>query len=243
MYNSPVSGHSKWSTIKRQKEANDQVKGKVFSKLVSSIAVAVKTGGGADPEANYKLRIAIDTAKAANMPKQNIERAIQKASSEGGALEEVQYEGFGPAGVGILVEAATDNRNRTGAEIKNIFEKRGGSFGSPGSVAFNFEKQGLLLLQKGEQVEEQMLTLMDFDLLDLKETDDGIEAYVAANKLYDAKVKLENAGFIIKTTELVQIPKTMVEIQDPATEQKVINLLEALEDHDDVQKVFVNASF
>lgn len=235
-----MSGHSKWSTIKRQKEVNDQAKGKIFSKLVNAISVAVKTGGGADPETNHKLRMAIDTAKAANMPKQNIDRAIEKASSGGEFLEEVMYEGFGPEGVGILVEAATDNRNRTGAEIKNIFEKRGGNFGTPGSVSFNFEKQGFLLIQKVEDVETQMLSLMDFDLLDLKETEDGIEIYVLANKLYETKINLEKQGFIIHQAELVQIPKTTLDISKGAS-VKLINLLEALEDHEDVQKVFVNA--
>jgi len=237
-----VSGHSKWSTIKRQKEANDQAKGKVFSKLVSAILVAVKTGGGADPETNYKLRVAIDTAKAANMPKQNIERAIEKASSGGENLDEVLYEGFGPEGVGVLVEAATDNRNRTSAEIKNIFEKRGGSFGSPGSVSFNFERQGFLLLQKEGDVEAQMLTLMDFDLLDLKESEDGIEVYVPAAELFKMKKKLEESNFKVNTTELIQVPKATLEISGDRA-QKVISLLEALEDHDDVQKVFVNAEF
>ncbi len=235
-----MSGHSKWSTIKRQKEANDQAKGKVFSKLVNAISVAVKTGGGVDPETNHKLRMAIDSAKAANMPKQNIDRAIENAGRSGEILEEVMYEGFGPEGVGILVEAATDNRNRTGAEIRNIFEKRGGNLGTPGSVSFNFEKQGFLLIQKESDVETQMLSLMDFDLLDLKEADDGIEIYVHANKLYETKTDLEKQGYNVSKAELVQVPKTTLNISKEAS-LKLTGLLEALEDHDDVQKVFVNA--
>ncbi len=153
-----MSGHSHYATIKRQKGMKDAAKGKVFSKMGRAITIAVKSGGGiSDPNANYKLRMAVDAARAVNMPKENIERAISKAAGHSQSLDEIIYEGFGPGGVGIIVEAATDNRNRTAQEIKNIFERGGGNLGGPGSVAFNFDPKGLIVVKKGEASEPQML--------------------------------------------------------------------------------------
>ena len=234
-----MSGHSHYSTIKRQKESNDATKGAVFSKLTRAISIAVKTGGGPSPDSNYKLKVAIDKARALNMPKVNIERAISKGVG-GGALEEVTYEGFGPNGVAVMVEVATDNRNRSGQEIKNIFEKGGGSFAGPGAVAFNFEPKGFIVIKKEKNTEEQMLTLIDLDVEDMEETSDGIEVYVDVNVLRQTREKLESKGFEIISTELVQKPKNYISLTDEKKASKVLSFLDVLEENEDVQKVFAN---
>lgn len=234
-----MSGHSHYSTIKRQKEANDAARGQIFSKLTRAISIAVKTGGGSSPDSNYKLRVAIDKARALNMPKVNVERAISKGTG-GGALEEVTYEGFGPEGVAVMVEVATDNRNRSGQEIKNIFEKKGGSLAGPGAVSFNFEPRGFLIVKKDKNTEEQMLTLIDLDVEDMEETNDGIEVYVDADVLSQTREKLENKGFKVISTELVQKPKNYQSITEEKKANKILSFLDSLEKHDDVQKVFAN---
>jgi len=233
-----MSGHSHYSTIKRAKEANDAQRGKIFSKLAREIAIAVREGGGADPSFNYKLRMVLEKARAANMPKDNIERALSK--SEGGNLERVLYEGFGPGGVGFMVEAATDNRNRTSQEIKNIFDRGGGNLAGPGAVSFNFENKGLLVVAKSGNPEEQMLKLIDVGAEDLEDTDDGIEVYTQPDKLAEVRTKLEGGGFTVLSAELYLKPKTLLPLADPAQVKKVIALTEALNDHDDVQNVFTN---
>ncbi|OGM28720.1 hypothetical protein A2962_02555 [Candidatus Woesebacteria bacterium RIFCSPLOWO2_01_FULL_39_61] len=235
-----MSGHSHYATIKRQKESKDAVKGKIFSKLARAISVAVKTGGGPDPDANYKLRMAIDAARASNMPKDNVERAISKAGGEGEDLQEVTYEGFGPYGVAVLVEVLTDNRNRTGQEIKNIFERGGGSLGGPGSVSFNFEQKGQILVKKEANLEDQMLKLIDAGVEEMEETGDAIEIYVAQNKLREVFKKVKESGLEIISSELVQKPKNFQVISDPEKVSKSLSFLNLLHDHDDVQKVFAN---
>lgn len=234
-----MSGHSHYSTIKRQKESNDAAKGAVFSKLTRAISIAVKTGGGSSPETNYKLKVAIDKARAFNMPKANVERAISKGEG-GGTLEEVTYEGFGPNGVAVMVEIATDNRNRSGQEIKNIFEKGGGSLAGPGAVAFNFEPKGFIVIKKEKNAEEQMLTLIDLGVEDIDETSDGIEVYVDVNVLSQTREKLESKGFEIISTELVQKPKNYISLADEKKASKVLSFLDVLEENEDVQKVFAN---
>lgn len=234
-----MSGHSKWSTIKHKKAATDAAKGKLFSRLVKAISIAVKTGGGDNPESNAKLRVAIDAAKAANMPKGNIDRAINKASSEGENLEEVTYEGFGPGGFGVIVEVATDNRNRTGQEIKSIFDKRGGQLAGPGAVSYNFEPKGFLVVKKGDDLDHQMLTLIDLGVEDMEEIDEGIEVYVSPNELYEVKNKIEEKGFGVENAELIQKPKTLQKLEGEKA-AKAIDFLEMLDEHDDVQKVFAN---
>lgn len=232
-----MSGHSKWSTIKHQKAANDAARGKLFSKLSRAITIAARSGP--DPDMNYKLRMAIDKAKEANMPKDNMERAISKAQG-GGDLEEVSYEGFGPSGIAVIVEVATDNRNRTGQEIKNLFERGGGSLAGPGAVAFNFESKGLLVVKKKGDLDTQMLDLIDLGVEDVEDTDQGIEAYVAPNELNEIRNKIEKKGYEIVTAELIEKPKSYQKITDPGQAKKVVEFLEKLEDHDDVQKVFAN---
>ena len=192
-----MSGHSKWSTIKHKKEATDAMRGKVFSKLTRAIAIAIKTGGGADPNTNYKLKVAIDTAKSLNMPKANIERALAKGGG-GEKLDEVTYEGFGPGGIGVIAEVATDNRNRTGQEVKGIFEKSGGQLAGPGAVSYNFEPRGLLLVKAEKNMEEQMLRLIDLGVSEIEEAGDLIEVYVEADKLSQIKKDLEKENFSIK---------------------------------------------
>jgi len=234
-----MSGHSHYATIKRQKETNDAARGNTFSKMARAITIAVKSGGGVDPNFNFKLRIAMDKARSLNMPKANIERAISNAGG-GTSFDEVTYEGFGPSGVAIIVEAATDNHNRTGQEIKNIFERAGGRLAGPGSVSFNFEAKGQLLIDKEADSETQMLKLIDLGVDEMEETEDGIEVFVSSDKLTTVRKALEDAGFSIKEIELVQKPKAYQTITDPAEVKKAISFLDVLNEQEDVQKVFAN---
>lgn len=235
-----MSGHSHYATIHRQKEAKDAARGNVFSKLARAITIAVKTGGGDDPNSNFKLRVEIDRARAVNMPKDNIERAIARAKVGGEVLEEVSYEGFGPSGISVIVKVATDNRNRTSQEIKNLFERNGGNLAGPGAVAFNFENKGFLLIEKNENPESQILKLIDLGVEDVEETDDGIEVYVIPDKLSEVRNNVEKLGFSVKEMELIMQPKNPQTLRDPNESEKALNFLEALEEHDDVQKVFTN---
>lgn len=234
-----MSGHSHYATIKRQKESKDAARGNMFSKLTKAISIAAKSGGGPDPDSNFKLRVAIDKARSFNMPKENIERAISKASG-GESPEETTYEGFGPSGVAVLVEIATDNKNRTGQEIKNIFERAGGRLAGPGAVSFNFEAKAQLVIKKEAEVEAQMLKLIDVGAEDMEETEDGIEIHVAPEKIGEVKKALELGDFTIISAELVQKPKNYVSVTDPGSATKLISFLETLEEHEDVQKVFAN---
>jgi YebC/PmpR family DNA-binding regulatory protein len=233
-----MSGHSHYATIKRQKEANDAARGNLFSKMARAIMIAAR--GGADPDMNYKLRFEMDKAREVNMPKENIERAIAKATTEAANLEEIKYEGFGPGGIAVIVETATDNKNRTAQEIKNLFERAGGSLAGPNAVAFNFESKGFLLIKKTSNVEEQMLRLIDLGVEDIGESPDGLEVYVSPDKLGGIHKKLEGEGFEIIQTELQMKPKSFQLITDSATAGKAIKFLEEIENHDDVQKVFSN---
>ena len=234
-----MSGHSHYATIKRQKEAKDAARGQIFSKLAKAISIAVKTGGGANPDTNYKLRVAIDKAKTANMPKVNIERAISKGTG-GGTLEEIKYEGFGPGGIAVILEAATDNRNRTVQEIKGLFERGGGSLAGPGAVSFNFVSKGLLVVKKKKDTEAQILELIDLGVEDVDEVEDGLEIYVEGSKLNETKKALEKEGLKVISSELVQKPKTLQTVSDKKTAAKALAFLNNLEDYEDVQKVFAN---
>ncbi|MEK7526347.1 MAG: YebC/PmpR family DNA-binding transcriptional regulator [Patescibacteria group bacterium] len=235
-----MSGHSKWSTIHRAKEVKDQARGKLFSKVARIITIAAKTGGGPNPEANFRLKDAIEKARAISMPKENIERAINKAA-ESGDLFEATYEGFGPAGVAIIIEAATDNKNRTIAEFKTLFEKRGGTLGGSGSVAYNFDHKGLIVLQKKADVDSQMLELIDEGAADIEDTGQVLHVYVEPSQTSQVKQRIIASGQTVLSSELIMKPKTFVEIEDEEMAQKIVDLLDALEEHDDVQKVFDNA--
>jgi YebC/PmpR family DNA-binding regulatory protein len=234
-----MSGHSHYATIKRAKEAKDSQRGKIFSKMAREIAIAVREGRGTDPNFNYKLRMILDKARSFNMPKSNIERAINSGTS-GEALKEVIYEGFGPSGVAVMVVAATDNHNRTGQEIKNLFERAGGNLGGPGSVSFNFDNKGLILIQKAADSQKQMLQLIDLGVEDVEETEDAIEVYVAPDRLNEVRNKLEGANFNIISSELCLKPKNFVTISDPKDSEKILSFLDSLEEHDDVQRVYAN---
>jgi len=234
-----MSGHSHFATIKRQKAANDAVRGKVFSRHSKAIAIAIKEGGGADPEGNSKLRFAIEQAKADNMPKVNIERVLSRAS-EAGDMEEVTYEGFAPEGVGVIVKAATDSRNRTSQAIKNIFEKSGGTLAGPGAVLFNFEQKGLILVKKQADIQIQMLSLIDLGVEDVEEADDAIEAYVIPANLGQTRETLLNSGFEVMSFSLIMKPINLVLVEDADKVKKIINLLDQLEEQEDVQDVYSN---
>jgi len=237
-----MSGHSKWSTIKHKKAAQDAKRGKIFTKLIKEITVAARLGGG-DPGANPRLRAAIDAAKAQNMPKNNIERAIKKGTGEleGVAYEEVTYEGYGPGGVAVLVETITDNRQRTVADVRHIFAKRGGSMGEPGSVAWIFEKKGLIILEK-DKVDED--TLMDAALEagaeDIQDSGSEWEIETRPENLGAVKKALEEAGIAILSAKVTLVPSNTIEIQDEKQAEQLLNLMNALEENDDVQNVYAN---
>lgn len=240
-----MSGHSKWATIHRQKESTDQKRGQQFTKIANAISVAVRDSGGiTDPEHNFKLRLAIEKARAINMPKDNIQRAIDRVSGKGESLtlSEATYEGYGPGGVGILVETATDNKQRTIQEIKNIFDKGGGSVASPGAVSFNFKKMGLITVEiTGTSSEEAILKIIDLGAEEVEEAGDNIlEIYVSPENLIAFKDKLTAGGFLPKTVELIERPINLVSVTEQKTAIRLLNLMERLESLDDVQKVYAN---
>lgn len=232
-----MSGHSHFSTIKRQKGINDAAKGNLFSKMARLIMIAAKTG--ADPDMNFRLRFEIDKARAASMPKENIERAIAKATTESANVEEIVYEGFGPGGVSILVEVASDNKNRTAQEMKNTFEKGGGNMAGKGSVSFNFVKTGFMLVKKTGNTDEQSLELIDAGADDVNDTEDGIEVFVSPDKFSDVREKILAKNFEITEMELQMKPLNLMKVSKEQ-EEKVIKLIDTLEEMEDVNKVFTN---
>ena len=239
-----MSGHSKWSTIKHQKETQDKKRGQLFSKLSRQITVAVTEGDSGDPEINFKLRLAIEKARQANMPKENINRAILKGKGreEEGKLIEVVYEGFGPEGTAVIVEGITDNKNRSLAEIKKFFEKRGGRLVDHGAVKYLFEKKGFLLVKKQDDTEKQILEIIDLGAEDVEESEEGIEVYTSPSLLADFARKLERGGFKLTSFQLVLKPKNLINLEGKAAE-KVLRFLKELEEKDDVLRVFSDADF
>jgi YebC/PmpR family DNA-binding regulatory protein len=233
-----MSGHSHFSTIKRQKAINDAAKGNLFSKLARAIMIAAK--GGADPDMNFKLRVEIDKARAASMPKENIDRAIAKATTEAANLIEISYEGFGPGGISVIINVTTDNKNRSAQEMKNLFERGGGTLAGPGAVSFNFESKGFILVNKSIDPETQMLTMIDLGAEDVSESEDGIEVYTAPGALGEVRKKFEEAGFEIKQTELIMKPKNMQTVDDAAVAAKALTFLDSVEELEDVASVFSN---
>lgn len=240
-----MSGHSKWAKIHRAKEITDQKRGQSFTKLSNAITLAVREGNGvADPDFNFKLRLAIEKARQANMPKDNIQRAVDRAAGkgEGSSLEEILYEGYGPGGAGFLVQAVTDNKQRTVQEVKNAFDRAGGAVASPGSVSFNFKKVGYLALPVEKSLEEVMLQVMDMGVLDVEDEGDGIlGVYTSPENLMSVKDKLAQFGLTPETVEIVMKPINYVSIADSKVAQQNLNLVEKLESLDDVQKVFTNS--
>ncbi|MDZ7587145.1 MAG: YebC/PmpR family DNA-binding transcriptional regulator [Patescibacteria group bacterium] len=234
-----MSGHSKWSTIKHKKEATDHKRGQIFTKLVRAITVAARDGG-ADLESNFKLRLAVEKARQVNMPKVNIDRAIEKGTGVSGhGFLEAVYEGFGPGNIAVMVEVLTDNKNRVVSELKKIFERSGGSLGQSGSVAFLFEKKGRLVVEKKALVDEQMLALIDLKVDDVSEIESGIEVITSANQLDQLKTKIEAEGFLVRAAELVYLAKNYLDL-DQAIKAKAEDFLETLDDLDDVQEIFTN---
>ena len=239
-----MSGHSKWANIKNKKEKTDAQKGKIFTKIGREIAIAVKEGGGADPANNSKLRDVIAKAKAANMPNDNISRSIKKASGDGNAVdyEEVVYEGYGPGNVAVIVNVLTDNRNRIAAEMRHIFSKSGGSMGASGSVAWMFDKKGLIVIERTALMDEDevMMQALDAGAEDFIAQDDAFEIYTSPADFSAVRENLENLGFSFLSAEISQIPKNTTNITDPETIEKIERFLERMDDNDDVQEVFHN---
>ncbi len=237
-----MSGHSKWSTIKRKKGANDAKRGKIFTRLIKEITVAARSGGG-DPDGNPRLRSAIASAKAENMPKDNIARAIKKGTGEiaGEIYEEILYEGYGPGGVAVLVECMTDNRNRTVADIRHYFSKSSGNLGESGCVAWMFEKKGLIQVEKSRYSEEEIMDLaLEAGADDVIEEDSEYQILTVPDEFNDVRDALEEEGVEFIEASISMIPKNTVEVTEEKPAKSLLKLLESLEDHDDVQNVHSN---
>lgn len=234
-----MSGHSKWATIKRQKAANDAKRGALFTKLGNQIAVAARSG--TDPASNAALAMVIDKAKRAGMPNANIERSIARVSDKSAAqLEEEMYEGYGPGGVAILVEVATDNKNRTLPEVRSAFSKNGGNIAEPGSVAFQFSRKGVVRVKgTGEDVQMAAIEAGAEDFFEEEETGETV-IYTAANELARVRDGLKSARFEVVDAELTYVPNSTLEISDPETARKVMNLMDALDELDDVTTTHTN---
>ena len=243
-----MSGHSKWSTIKRQKGAADAKRGALFTKLARNISLAAKEGGSGDPDMNFRLRIAIDQARSNNMPQDSIQRAVRRGTGDGGEgmvdLSEVTYEGYGPSGGAILVQALTDNRNRTASEVRSAFNKGGGNLGDSGCVAWNFDSRGVITMEIEDEgtAEELSLVAIDAEAEDVKFEDGILEIYTAPEHLLSVKEALEGEGAEPASADISMVPKTVIPLENRAAEQ-TLRLLDILEDLDDVQKAYTNADF
>ena len=236
-----MSGHSKWSQIKRQKGANDAKRGAVFTKIGREISIAAREGGG-DPDANFRLRLIMDKARAANMPADNIKRAIDKAigGSAADQYEEITYEGYGPGGVAILVETATDNKNRTAADVRSIFAKAGGQLAGGGSVAWQFEPRGVIAIARdGRDADDVALAAIDAGADDVDSESDPVEIVTSPGSLETVRKSLESAGMPIESAEIAMHAKTPIDVEVNVAHQN-LRLIENLEDLDDVQRVTAN---
>jgi YebC/PmpR family DNA-binding regulatory protein len=238
-----VSGHSKWSTIKHKKGAADAKRGKLFTKLTRALIVAAKEGGG-DPAGNLALQNAIEKARSYSMPKDTIDRAIAKGSgadADASQFETIVYEGYGPSGVAVLVEALTDNRNRTAGEVRNVFTKNDGNLGGTGAVAWLFERHGVVVVEAaGVDEDELMLAAADGGAEDIEPDGSTFQITSAPESLAAVRTAVEAAGFTVESAELTMIPKTTVEVADEADAKKVLRLIDQLEENDDVQDVYAN---
>ncbi|MBI3537297.1 MAG: YebC/PmpR family DNA-binding transcriptional regulator [Chloroflexi bacterium] len=238
-----MSGHSKWSQIKRKKGVADVKKGAMFTRLGREIAIAARAGGG-DPNSNFALRLAVDKARGSNMPKENVERAIKRGTgelSEGGQLEEVMYDGYGPGGIALLVQVLTDNRNRAASDVRHIFTRGGGNLGSSNSVAWMFEKKGVVAIEAASNraAEDLALTVIDAGADDVKVDGNLVEAYTTPERLKALRDELEKRKLAIASAELAWIAKNFTDVSvDHAV--STMKLVDELEEHDDVQKVFSN---
>ena len=239
-----MSGHSKWHNIQAKKGKTDAARGKIFTKIGREIAIAVREGGS-NPESNSKLKDIIAKAKANNMPNDNIQRSIKKAAGEGtGAVyEEITYEGYAPGGVAIIAQCVTDNRNRTSSDVRHIFDKHGGSLGTPGSVSYMFDNKGVIVIEKepGMDEDEMMMTALDAGAEDMKTSDDAFEIYTAPNDFSTVREALEKAGYAFLSADKQMIPQNTVALPDEEAIAKVQKLLDMLDDNDDVTEVYHNA--
>jgi YebC/PmpR family DNA-binding regulatory protein len=242
-----MSGHSKWSTIKHQKGAADAKRGVLFTKLSREIALAVREGGGADPDMNFKLRLALDRAKGSNMPQDSISRAVKRGAGEGAdgeSLEQVTYEGYGPGGGAILLQAVTTNRNRTAADVRSAFNRGGGNLGESGCVAWNFDLRGVVTvdIDDEERAEELGLLAIDAGAEDIQMDEGVLEIYSPIESLQEVQKFIEAESVAVRSAEMSMVPKTTIALGDKEAEQ-TLRLLDTLEDLDDVQKAFTNADF
>lgn len=240
-----MSGHNKWSTIKQKKGKNDAARAKIFTKIGRELIVAVRDGGSADPAANSKLRDCIAKAKANNVPNENIERIIKKAAGEAGGAnyEAVTYEGYGPSGIAVIVEALTDNRNRTAGDVRHYFDKFGGNMGTPGCVSFMFEQKGVLVLDKEDnEVEEDKLMedALEAGAADFEADEDVYTVYTEPTDMGAVRDDLTAKGYTFASAEVEMVPSTYTKIDDPDVQVKMQKLLDMLEDNDDVQNVWHN---
>ena len=235
-----MSGHNKWSTIKHKKGAADAKRGKIFTKLIKEISVAAKLGGG-DPAANPRLRTAVDKAKAENMPKDNIERAIKKGTGgmEGVVYEEIVYEGYGPGGVAVLVEVMTDNRNRSVSEVRSIFTKCNGNMGEAGCVAWMFDKKGLIIFDKSADFDALFEAALEAGADDVAEEDEQYEVTTEPGAFIEVRDTLESKGFKYQSAEITMIPQTLLALEGKHAES-MLKMMDRLEDCDDVQNVYAN---
>ncbi len=237
-----MAGHSHWAGIKHKKAANDAKRGKLWSKIARLIIVAAKSGGG-DPNQNLSLRYAIDKGKAANMPKDTIEKAIKKGTGElgGASYEEVLYEGYAPGGVAVMVDALTDNRNRTAPEIRKIFEKKGGSMGTSGCVSYMFSKKGLIIVNAAGVNEDELMELaLGAGADDMERVEDIFEISCSPDVYTELKAALEEANVAIESAELSMMPDNTISVTDSETARKILDMVEMFEDQDDVQNVYSN---
>jgi len=237
-----MSGHSKWSTIRHKKGAADAKRGKIFTKLIKEIMVSARMGGG-DPNGNPRLRAAITAARAENMPKDNIERAIKKGTGEleGAAYEEVSYEGYGPGGVAILVDVMTDNRNRAASDIRHIFSRNGGSLGEAGCVSWMFSKRGSIVFNRDQVSEEEIMEIaLEAGAEDVRDQEDQIEVTTSLEDFSKVKNAFDEKSIAYELAEITMVPQTMVPIEDEKVAQQLLRLMEALEDSDDVQNAYAN---
>jgi YebC/PmpR family DNA-binding regulatory protein len=242
-----MSGHSKWATIHRAKEAKDAKKGAAFTKLAAAITMAVKQGGGiGDPEKNFKLRLAVEKARQYNMPKENVARSIEKGMGAGAgvALEEVLFEGFLPGGAGVLVEAVTDNHLRTGQAVRMILDKNGGSMGSSGAVAYMFEQKGEVVVDLGDKNgDEAELQFIDFGVEDVELMENKLVTFCNRDKTFEIKDLAEKAGYKVESAGLTMRPTATVEVKNEEQRDRIENILEQLEDLDDVTNVWSNYTY
>jgi YebC/PmpR family DNA-binding regulatory protein len=237
-----MSGHSKWHSIKHAKGAADAARGKQFARLARQIEVAARAGGG-DVDANPTLRTMVQKARDASMPKDNIERAIKRGTGEleGVTYESITYEGYATNGVAVYVEALTDNRNRTGAEVKNVFTRNGGSLAEPGAVAWQFERKGVLVLDKSVGDEDTvMLSALEAGAEDVADLGDTWQVTTAPTEVHTVRTALEEGGIAVTSVDLVMLPSTTVELDEASKAKSVLRVIDALEEHDDVQNVYAN---